>query len=80
MKKTYLYAIIVIVIIAIVIVGFVYFSPIGKMMCGPCGCFGDQCGVPSPIRYYWNCTTGLKCSAYNPRSGNITCYNTYKSC
>jgi len=44
MKQKILYAITVIVILAVVLVGFAYFSPVGKWICGPCGCFGDECG------------------------------------
>jgi hypothetical protein len=73
MKQKMLYAIVVIVILAIVIVGFVYFSPVGKWICGPCGCGGDECGYTG---YYWNCTTGLKCSSINP--GN--CSRTSRRC
>ena len=78
MKTKMLYAIVVIVILAIVLVWSVYFSPVGKMMCGPCGCFGDQCGRYTG--YYWNCqdtktytcpnsTTNYTCS-----SGTLNCY------
>jgi len=43
MKKTYLYTIIVIAILAVILVGYAFFSPVGNMMCGPCGCRGEDC-------------------------------------
>ncbi|MEM5778306.1 MAG: hypothetical protein QXK49_01610 [Candidatus Aenigmatarchaeota archaeon] len=68
MKQKTLYAIVVIVIIAIAIFGWYYFSSVGKMIW-----VGEGGGG---YRYYWNCSGFIKCSDKNP--GN--CTKTSRTC
>ena len=77
MKKQYLYLIVVLVILAIAAIGVYYFSSVGMWRCGPCGCDNSECGGGG-YRYYWNCTTGLKCSATNP--GSCTKLTSWGTC
>jgi hypothetical protein len=69
MKKEYLYLIVVLVILLIAVIGWYYFSYTGMLRCGPCGCFGEECGGGGYTpRYYWLCppTNVTKCAATNP--------------
>jgi len=70
-ERKSLYAIVIIIVIAIVLLGFVYFSSVGKWICGPCGCFGDQCGgggyKPPSCVCAWNNTYAC---GKSPTDGN----------
>lgn len=75
MKRTNLYAIIVIVILAIVIAGWYYFSSVGNMIwCGEGGCGGGS-SCPkwkcTDIKTY-TCPTGT--TNYTCSNGLLTCY------